>query len=85
MTIKETLKKYNYVNPNTIILKGKKMNNVFQVLAIQEHTDKLPTIIVTITTVIAKDESTAKQNFTIENAVELTNKENVLILARPFC
>lgn len=65
-------------------LKGKKMNNVFQVLAIQEHADKLPTILVPITTVIATAE-TAVQNFLIENAAELKDKENVQILCRPFC
>ncbi len=66
-------------------LKGKKMSNVFNVLAIQEHTDKLPTILVPITTVIAEDESRAKLTFAVENAAELKDKENVLILARPFC
>ncbi len=67
------------------ILKGKKMTNVFNVLAIQEHADKLPTILVPITTVIAKDETIAVQNFLIENATELKGKENVQTLCRPFC
>ena len=69
------------------ILKGKKMNNVFQVLAIQEFIEgsPLPKILVPITTVVAKDEQTAKQNFAISNAAELKDKENVLILANPFC
>ncbi len=68
-----------------IYLKGKKMSNVFNVLAIQEHTDKLPTILVPITTVIAEDESRAKLTFAVENAAELKDKEDVLILARSFC
>lgn len=68
-------------------LKGKKMSNVFQVLAIQEFIEgsPLPKILVPITTVVAKDEQTATQNFTIDNAAELKDKENVQILCRPFC
>ncbi len=68
-------------------LKGKKMNNVFQVLAIQEFIEgsPLPKILVPITTVVAKDEQTAVQNFLIENAAELKDKENVQTLCRPFC
>ncbi len=72
-----------YDNP---ILKGKKMAQVFEVLAIQEHTDGSPTtILVPITTVVAKDEQTAVQNFLIENATELKGKDNVQTLCRPFC
>lgn len=50
---RDTFEDYGIINH---ILKGKKMTNVFEVLAIQEHADKLPTILVPITTVIAKDE-----------------------------
>ena len=72
-----------YDNP---ILKGKKMAQVIEVLAIQEHTDGSPTtILVPITTVVAKDERTAVQNFLIENATELKGRDNVRTLCRPFC
>jgi len=72
----------SYVNSN---LKGKKMSNVYQVLAIQEHEDKNPTVVVPITLVVAKDNQTAVQNFLIENAEALKGKENLQTLCRPFC
>ncbi len=73
-----------YDNNNS---KGKKMNDVYQVLAIQEFVDgsPLPKILVPITTVVAKDEDTARQNFTVDNAETLKGKDGVLIQSRLFC
>lgn len=73
-----------YDNDN---LKGKKMTNVFEILAIQTHTDMnpLPTVVVPITTVVAENEQIAVQNFLIDNASTLKGKENVETKCRPFC
>ena len=69
------------------ILKGKKMSQIYEVVAIQEYTNTNPepTIVVPITTVVAKDNQTAVQNFLIENAEALKGKENLQTLCRPFC
>lgn len=73
---------YDFTNFNS---KGKKMSQIYEVVAIQEHEDKNPTIVVPITTVVAKDNQTAVQNFLIENAEALKGKENLQTLCRPFC
>ena len=61
------------------------MSHVFEVLAVQGHEDKLPTVLVPITTVVAENEAVAVQNFIIDNAEALKGKANVETKCRPFC
>ena len=81
----------NCTNRRTnFILKGKKMSNVYQVVAIQVLEDETfdngtnTKILVPVTTVVAKSESSAIQNCLLENAEELKGKTGVEVLARPF-
>ncbi len=71
-------------------LKGKKMSNVFETVVIQTDATGKVTILVPITSLVAKDPTDAKQITLIANATVLQAgdggvKEGIDVLVRPFC